>query len=220
MFRDLLDGYGRFRDGLLQGGREFLTKLAHEGQSPDALYVGCSDSRVVPELLTTSSPGRLFVVRNIANQVPPLAHADASVGAALDYAVAYLHVSHVVVCGHSACGGIGAVLAGLDHLPPEAESLRAWLEPVVEAVQRADAEEPLDAAARLKSAIEWNVLIQLSNLLTFPLVAEAVVNGHLKLHGWVYDLHTQELAAYDAATGRFQPVDRLISVVPDRAVDG
>ncbi|MSP17828.1 MAG: carbonic anhydrase, partial [Myxococcales bacterium] len=94
MTEAFLRGHRRFRHDYVAGERAFLENLASTGQSPDALYIGCSDSRVVPELLTGSSPGALFVVRNIANLVPPLADPDSSVGAALDYAVGHLHVEH------------------------------------------------------------------------------------------------------------------------------
>ncbi|MCC7541253.1 MAG: carbonic anhydrase, partial [Deltaproteobacteria bacterium] len=110
MSKSLLEGHRFFRTSYVAGERDFLHQLASVGQSPDALYVGCSDSRVVPELLTSSAPGALFVVRNVANLVPSLTHADASVGAALEYAIGHLHVPHVIVCGHLGCGGIGALL--------------------------------------------------------------------------------------------------------------
>src|SRR5262245_11235372 len=106
----LIHGYARFRAEYFAGEREYLHRLAVEGQRPSALYVGCSDSRVIPELLTSSAPGELFVVRNVANQVPTLQHSDASVGAAVEYAVGYLRVRHVIVCGHYGCGGVKAVL--------------------------------------------------------------------------------------------------------------
>ena len=224
MVRTLLHGHGRFHEDALAGGVGFLRKLASEGQSPDALYVGCSDSRVVPELLTASSPGRLFVIRNVANLVPPRDHADASVGAALDYALAHLKVPHIIVCGHYGCGGVEAVLRGIDHLPPSATSLREWLLGVEPAAQRArelqaspgaeptlpgisptEGSTPEEAErTRFRAAVEWNVLVQLSNLATFPLVAEAVAEGRLELHGWVYDLFSLELNVFDVVDGRFE----------------
>ena len=224
MVRQLLHGHGRFHEGALGGTIDFLRRLASDGQSPDALYVGCSDSRVVPEVLTASSPGRLFVIRNVANLVPTVDHADASVGAALDYAVVHLKVPHIIVCGHYGCGGVQAVLDGIDHLPAPATSLREWLLGVVPAVERArtvgggpgsesaapkddppDAADPAArAAAQFRAAVEWNVLVQLSNLATFPLVAEAVASGRLELHGWVYDLYSLQLNVFDPEDGRFE----------------
>lgn len=204
----LLDGHDAFRRDSLVDDREFLRKLASEGQSPDAMYVGCSDARVVPELLTKSSPGRLFVVRNIANLVPPLEHADASVGAALEYAVGVLEVPHIIVCGHYGCGGVEAMLNGRERLAAF-PSLQEWLRGMAPAVERAGA-ATLDPTQRWRRAVEENVLDQMVNLLTFPLVAEAVAAGRLDVHAWVYDLWTLELAVYEPASQIFLPAGELL----------
>ena len=214
MTKDFLAGHQQFRQTWLGGGRAFLERLAAEDQNPDALYIGCSDSRVVPELLTSSSPGQLFVVRNIANLVPPLAHADASVGSALDYAIGHLRVPHLIVCGHYGCGGIKAVLEG--GVDKQAfPSLHDWLLGVEVAVARTDAEAPgLAAEQRWRRAVEENVTLQLENLMTFPLVAAAVREGRLTLHGWAYDLHSFELSVFDAPANAFATADGLL---PQRA---
>ena len=184
-----------------QHEREFLQHLADHGQSPDALYIGCSDSRVVPELLTASSPGRLFVVRNIANLVPPIDHADASVGAALDYAVGHLHVPHLVVCGHDGCGGVQAAMNG--GAEPQFESLNEWLLGIQPAVDRAGTTgSKID---QLRRTVEANVVVQLENLLTFPLIRQAVENETLQLHGWVFDIKALSLRVYDADYEEFVP---------------
>lgn len=196
-----LSGHATFRREYVAGSRDFLHKLASEHQSPSALYVGCSDSRVVPELLTTSSPGELFVVRNIANAVPPLANADASVGAALEYAIEKLNVEAVIVCGHYGCGGIKAVLDGhkkLKALP----SLFEWLDHLAPAIL-AGKIEMVDAEEQWRAAVESNVVAQLANLSTFPNVRARLEAGSLLLHGWVYDLHTGGLMVYDATGERF-----------------
>ena len=182
-----------------QQERDFLAHLASAGQSPDAVYIGCSDSRVVPELLTDSEPGRLFVVRNVANLVPPLDHADASVGAALDFAVGHLRVPHLVVCGHDGCGGVLAALEkpDLGDLP----SLAEWLKGVEPAVARAGvAGSPTE---RCRRAVQHNVLVQLENLLSFPIIRRAIEADKLQLHGWVYDIETLALRVYDAELGQF-----------------
>lgn len=188
-----------------QGERDFLQHLASQGQSPDALYIGCSDSRVVPELLTASAPGKLFVVRNIANLVPPLQHPDASVGAAIEYAVGMLRVPHLIVCGHDGCGGVQAVVDRADLTAQP--SLREWLQGVEPAVgQVGDGDRP----QRLRRAVEFNVLEQLRHLQSFPVVMAAVAAGRLQLHGWVYDMHDLALRVYDPELGGFTAAQRVL----------
>ncbi len=199
--KSLLDGHHSFRREFAAGAREFLGTLASEHQSPSALYVGCSDSRVVPELLTSSAPGELFVVRNIANAVPPLAHADASVGAALDYAVDVLHVEHIVVCGHYGCGGVKAVLDGhgkLKRLP----SLYEWLDHLAPAINSSRLQY-VDDDTRWRHAVEANVVQQVVNLSTYSVVRQRLEAGQLTLHGWVYELATGHVSVYDIAGERF-----------------
>jgi carbonic anhydrase len=207
MVDELLQRHDAFRHNA-GDARGFLQRLASTKQSPGALYVGCSDSRVVPELLTSSAPGELFVVRNIANVVPPLEHADASVGAAIEYAVAHLHVPHLVVCGHYGCGGVEAALGGLEPLRG-LPSLHDWLGGVLPGAEAARA-AGLEGDALLRRAVEENVLVQLDNLVTFPPVAQALERGDLALHGWVYDMFGVELQIYDGTTDAFVPAGRLL----------
>jgi len=203
---DLLKGHHHFARQSFNDEGVFLRRLASEGQNPSALYIGCSDSRVVPEVLTSSSPGQLFVVRNVANLVPPLAHADASVGAALDFAVGHLRVPHLVVCGHDGCGGVKGVFDGTDF--SEFTSLHEWLQAVEPAVAAVDPR--LSSAARLRQAVELNVLNQLENLLSFPVVRAAIADGDLQLHGWVYDMSTLGLRVYDAGQQKFVAAIELL----------
>jgi carbonic anhydrase len=189
------------------GEREYLATLAKK-QAPRALYIGCSDSRVVPELLTSAVPGDLFVLRNIANYVPTLEHPDASVGAAIDFAVAHLGVPDIIVCGHSGCGGVRAALDGLVGIGPETPSLREWLTgllPAVESVKGAG----LDPEATFRAAVEENVLQALANLLTYPSVRARLDAGELRLHGWVYDMHSLALTVFDSEHNEFVDVAEL-----------
>lgn len=202
----LLRGHATFRREYAAGAKDFLARLASEHQSPDALYVGCSDSRVVPELLTTSAPGDLFVVRNIANAVPPLSHADASVGAALEYALAHLHVEHIIVCGHYGCGGVKAVLDGHEKLRDHA-SLFEWLDGIAPGVE-ASRLDGLDPAEQWRLSVEANVVQQLANLTTFEIVREQLQAEKLTLHGWVYDLHSGGVTVYDSVGERFADAHR------------
>lgn len=206
MIDKFLRGHVELRRSFLAGEREFLRRLASEGQSPDTMYVGCSDSRVVPEILTASSPGEIFVVRNVANVVPPFEHAATSVGAAVEYAVTYLHVANVIVCGHYGCGGVRALIDGADLRG--CPSLREWLEGARPAIERTDS--ALDPEARWRAAVEQNVLLQLGHLPTYPAVAEALGRGALALHGWVYDLYSLELRVYDVTSEAFLPVGDVL----------
>jgi carbonic anhydrase len=204
---ELLKGHESFRDEYVATEGAFLRKLASQAQSPAAFYVGCSDSRVVPELLTSSSPGELFVVRNVANLLPRLENADASVGAALEYAVGVLEVPHLVVCGHYGCGGVEAMLDGgkkLGAFP----SLVEWLANVTPAVESVrptrDDGAAADRRAFWRRAVERNVVLQLANVTTFPVARAALEAGTLALHGWVYDIEALELRVYDGPSSSFR----------------
>jgi carbonic anhydrase len=208
MSEDLIRGHRRFRSAHAAGAGDFLRRLAAEQQSPDALYVGCSDSRIVPELLTSSTPGQLFVIRNIANRVPPRGSAAPSVGAALEYAISRLGIRHVIVCGHDGCGGVQAALDGL-HQFADLPALCAWLDDLAEPAARARAAGGT-AEEIYRRAVEENVIRQLDHLLTFPVVDDALGRGALQLHGWVYDPRTLDLRVYDIASDRFLASDALL----------
>ena len=205
MIDKFLHGHKNFLQKYCQKERRYLEDLAQRGQSPGALYIGCSDSRVVPELLTQAAPGELFVVRNVANLVPPLVHADASVGAALEYAVVHLRVPHIIVCGHYGCGGVRAALGGLEGLGPDEVSLQEWLQQVTPVAASAR-QRGLTAEEELRWAVEENVLVQLDNLRTHPAVAAALGRNALRLHGWVYKIETGEVFGYDAGRHQFLPL--------------
>lgn len=202
----LIERHQAYRRKVMAREREFLHRLASEGQSPDAMYIGCADSRVVPELLTSSSPGEIFVVRNVANLVPPLEHADASVGAALEYAVEHLKVQHLIVCGHYGCGGVKGMME--DHPDfSRMPSLKEWLAPIKPTVDAARLPNP---DAWWRAAVERNVVKQLMNLLSFPLVAEAWESDRLEIHGWVYDLFNLDLSVYDEVSDQFAVAQQLL----------
>lgn len=208
MTSDLLRGHRKFQRDYVADERKFLENLASDGQSPDALYIGCSDSRVVPELLTNSSPGELFVIRNIANLVPTFSDPDSSVGAAIEYAIGHLHVPHIIVCGHYGCGGVKAALDGLEKIR-ELPSLYEWLSEVREAAENIDSK--LDPELRWRSAVEESVIFQMGNLPTYPAVAKALAEGTLLLHGWVYDLHTCSLSVYDVDKHAFTTASSILA---------
>jgi carbonic anhydrase len=201
MIKHLLSGHAHFRHEYFAGESAFLQHLASEGQRPSAMYVGCSDSRVIPELLTNSGPGQLFVVRNVGNLVPHAKTGLASVGAAVEFALDVLHVPHIIICGHDGCGGIRAALDGVDKLT-EQPSLREWLELAKPAAAKAHA-AGLEGEALVRQAVETNVLDQMDNLITYPSVMRGLANGKLQLHGWVYDMSEGSLRVYDVRREEF-----------------
>lgn len=207
-FQALIDGYCRFRTGAYREQRERYDRLA-QGQSPKVMVVACSDSRVDPTRVFDSEPGQMFVLRNIANLVPPLSAitGQSSVAAALEYAVTVIDVHHVVVFGHARCGGIAASLAGEFDSPGAGEHVHAWMEfiaPARDAVRAAAALSPdIDAQRALEQAA---VRLSIDNLRTYPFVAEAEQAGRVKLHGVIFDIAEGALRVLDKGTGLFQPV--------------
>lgn len=203
MTKHLLSGHARFRTEYFSEEADFLRSLARDGQHPSALYIGCCDSRVVPELLTASRPGELFVVRNIANVVPTFDHADASVGAAIEYSVSVLGVGHVIVCGHDLCGGVKAALDGVDKLAAH-PSLSEWVKQIEAPAATARAIEKSDDPEQLlRTAVEENVLESMDHLITYPAIAAALARHEIALHGWVFDIDAGTLRVYDVASEEF-----------------
>ncbi|PTT72084.1 carbonic anhydrase, partial [Pseudomonas sp. HMWF007] len=183
--RDIIDGFLRFQREVYPQRVELFKQLA-TAQNPKVLFVTCSDSRVVPELLTQREPGELFVIRNAGNIVPSYGPEPGGVSATVEYAVAVLGVQDIVICGHSDCGAMGAIsrCTCLDHLPAVANWLR-----------HSDAAKAINAAhefdtprAKLDGLVRENVIAQLANLRTHPSVALALEQGRMNLHGWVYDI--------------------------------
>ncbi|MGW5738533.1 MULTISPECIES: carbonic anhydrase [Streptomyces] len=182
--QDLTEGVARFRRDVFPAKADLFTHLA-DHHRPRTLFIGCSDARVVPELLTQSEPGELFVVRTAGNLVPAYTPGADGVAAGIEYAVAVLGVSDVVVCGHSACGAMTALADGhdLSALPAVAD----WLRHADAARARVGAEA---GARRLDALVRENVRAQLANLATHPSVARALRREALTLHGWVFDIPT------------------------------
>jgi carbonic anhydrase len=202
----------RLRAGVLRFQREVYPELAaayrevvREGQKPHALFLTCADSRVDPELITQSGPGEIFVSRNIGNLVPAYGDALGGVSAILEYAVAGLEVSQVVVCGHTECGA----MTGLLH-PEKVEQLpivKSWLrhaETALSIVRNRNTAP--DERAALEELIEENVLLQLHHLRTHPSVAGRMARGLLGLSGWVYDIGHGTVRIHNEEQGKFLPV--------------
>jgi len=205
----LIEGVHKFRSGEFGNYRKLFRKLSREGQNPHTLFITCSDSRVLAELITQSQPGDLFVVKNVGNIVPPASvRGDTnSTAAAIEFAVDTLRVSDVVICGHSQCGAISALLA---EQPVSAATphLRDWLNlaaPVRETLKK-NYTHLLDPRARENAAAEENVLFGLDNLHSYSCVQDRLMAGTLRLHGWFFKIATAELFAYDPETRQFSPL--------------
>ncbi len=203
---ELKAGIRKFRTAIYPAQAEMYRKAASEPQKPDALFVTCADSRIDPELITQSGPGELFVTRNIGNLVPAYGEMMGGVSAVIEYAVSALKVKHVVVCGHSDCGAMKALLD-----PESLESLQTvkrWMRNAEAALSVADslAEHDEKPSIRLRRLTEENVLLQIQHLRTHPSVAGALAREELSLSGWVYDIGTGEVRISENGERVFRPV--------------
>ena len=195
----LIGGHLRFKEKFADEYEVFV-RLAEEGQFPKVLWIGCSDSRVIPEQITGAEVGELFVMRNVANVVPPFGMSGDAVGAVIEYAVLHLKVSHIVVCGHTECGGIKALEGHIDMA--QEPQIARWVELARPAWVQVEASGVAEEERYLET-IKANVLLQRKNLLTYICVGEAVETDKLAIHGWLYDLHTGDLLAYDEGSGEW-----------------
>jgi len=209
--RKLIMGILDFRERLLPQYARRFHELAH-GQAPDTLFITCSDSRVVPDLLASTDPGDLFVMRNVGNLVPPATAEGASTGdlseaSAIEYSTLVLKVRNIVVCGHSECG---AMKAALGRKPmPEAPNLVKWLSHSTPALFRLEREGPLDARLSPHDQLsQLNVLVQLEHLATYPIVRARTAEGTLQLSGWWFNIATGEMWAYEQRARAFVTISR------------
>jgi carbonic anhydrase len=211
----LIEGIHQFQVETFRPLRGLFEQLS-QGQSPETLFITCSDSRIDPNLLTRSRPGDLFILRNAGNIVPPHGAAAGGEAATIEFAVAALGVRDVIVCGHSHCGAMKGLLEpdGLAGLP----GVAAWLAHA-ETTRRIVGENyrHLDGNRLLTATVEENVLVQLENLRTLPAVAARLRKGDLHLHGWVYKIETGEVFAYDPGPGQFVPIAEYRAAAWDQA---
>jgi carbonic anhydrase len=200
----LIQGIHHFQENDFRPLQGLFEQLAKE-QNPESLFITCSDSRIDPNLLTRSRPGDLFILRNAGNIIPPYGAANGGEAATIEFAVAYLGVMEIIVCGHSHCGAMKGLLQ-----PEQIAALPAvsgWLSHA-ETTRRIvkDNYGHLDGDRLVTATVEENVLVQLENLRTHPAVASRLARGDLHLHGWVYKIETGEVFAYDRESGQFLPV--------------
>lgn len=206
----LIAGFRRWRDTYFEENRQLFDSLAQNGQSPKVMLIGCCDSRVDPGLIFGAQPGEMFVLRNVANLIPPYAPDQGHHGtsAAVEFAVRSLEVEHVIVLGHARCGGVRALVEG-GAAAESSDFIKGWMTIARSARDRAlaltmSSGQPIEAAQRMCE--RETVAISLSNLMTFPWIRERVETGRTQLHGWWFDLDHGELFRLDPITNTFQSV--------------
>lgn len=211
----IIKGIHKFQSDDFNNDKEFFESLA-KGQSPRALFITCSDSRIDPSRLTQTQPGEIFIQRTAGNIVPPYGAVRGGEAATIEYAVSALRIKHIIICGHSHCGAMSGLLNldQLDALP----AVKAYLEHA-DATRRIIDENYADVSdsnKRLALAVEENVLVQLENLRTHPAVAAAMGRNELKLHGWVYKFESGEVFAFSPDKSDFAPLEDARPAISDQ----
>ena len=202
------DGFSRFREKYFSADHSLFDALRN-GQNPNALVISCCDSRADPGMLLGANPGDIFVVRNVANLVPPYRTGAEMPGirADIEFAIKGLNVSNIIVLGHSSCGGIRALMDGEGVSRNQFEFIGQWVtiaREVRERVLRELADQP--DAVQTRACEQWAIAHSLSNLMTFPWISEKVKAGALKLHGWYFDIQAGDLLAYSPESKEFAPL--------------
>ena len=200
--KKLIQGIIDFRASLSPENQEKFAQLAL-GQSPDVLFIACSDSRVVPNLFASTDPGDLFVVRNVGNIVPcseTNKNTCCAEAAAIEFSVDVLKVRNIIICGHSECGAMQAMASGIDT----PEHVETWLNNSIKSLDRLK-NEPLNSmpAERYNQLSQVHVIQQLENLMTYDVIKEKVENNTLGIHGWWFDIATAQVMAYDKSKNQF-----------------
>ncbi|KVV35766.1 carbonic anhydrase [Burkholderia ubonensis] len=198
--KDIIEGFLQFQRDAFPKRAELFKDLATH-QNPRTLFISCSDSRLVPELVTQREPGDLFVIRNAGNIVPSYGPEPGGVSASVEYAVAALRVSDIVICGHSDCGAMTAIATCtcMDHMP----AVGSWLRYADSARVVNEARTHENAHHRVDAMVRENVIAQLANIQTHPSVRLALGEERVALHGWIYDIESGRIDAFDGATRRF-----------------
>jgi carbonic anhydrase len=203
-----LEGFGRFQEKYFAHDESVYSRL-RQGQSPSTLMISCCDSRADPGMLLGAGPGDIFVVRNVANLVPPYSNGAEMPGirADIEFAIKGLNVAHIIILGHSGCGGIRALMDGEGLTGSQYEFIGRWVsiaKPARDRVFRELASE--SPAVQTKACEHWAIALSLENLMTFPWIRERVEAGTLTLHGWYFDIDAGELLAYSPETSSFAPL--------------
>jgi len=200
----LIEGIHQFQEENFRPLQGLFEKLSR-GQNPETLFITCSDSRIDPNMLTQSQPGDLFILRNAGNIVPSHGAPYGGEVATIEFAVGGLYVKDIIICGHSHCGAMKGLLQ--PEMVANLPALSSWLSHA-ETTRRIvkDNYGHLEGDRLVTATVEENVLVQLENLRTLPVVASRLVKGDLHLHGWVYKIETGEVFAYDYPSGQFVPI--------------
>ncbi len=200
--KNLIEGLHRFQAGYFESHRELFEQLSH-GQHPRILFITCSDSRIDPNLITQADVGELFVIRNAGNIIPPFGATNGGEGAAVEYAIAALDIEQIIVCGHSHCGAMKGLLK-MSKLAEKMPLVYEWLKQA-EATRRLIMENynHVDGEELLQITVAENVLTQLENLATYPVIRSRLHQGRLSLHGWIYSIESGDVLSYDPAIHDF-----------------
>jgi carbonic anhydrase len=213
--KKLIDGLQKFQTGYFSSHRELFEELSH-GQHPRILFITCSDSRVDPNLITQAEVGEIFVIRNAGNIIPPFGAANGGEGAAIEYAITALNIEQVIVCGHSHCGAMKGLLK-LNSLQEKMPLVYDWLKHA-EATRRLikDNYSNLEGEELLEVTVAENILTQLENLQTYPVIRSRLHKRNLTLHGWIYRIESGRVLEYDRASHDFiAPQSSLIDTEPE-----
>jgi carbonic anhydrase len=202
--KKLIRGLDKFRQTYVSSHQELLEQLSH-GQKPRVLFIACSDSRVDPNLITNTDIGELFVIRNAGNIIPPYGAANGGEGGTIEYAISALGIEQVVICGHSNCGAMKGLLK-LNKLQKDMPLVYDWLKHA-ESTRRLVMENypHYEGKDLMEILVAENVLIQIENLKTYPIVRARLHQGRLKIYAWVYNIETGDVLAYDARTHTYIP---------------
>ncbi|AXK82562.1 carbonic anhydrase [Pseudolabrys taiwanensis] len=203
----LIDGYRAFLVSRLRHEQDRYRALSERGQSPQVMVIGCCDSRVSPEVIFDAGPGELFVVRNVANIVPPYAPDGQAhgVSAALEFGIAALKIKHIVVLGHAQCGGVKAFAEDAQPLTP-GDFIGQWMALMAPAAEKTGPKGSLSPAEYLTRLEQANVVNSLNNLMTFPRLRKVIERGEVAVHGAYFGVATGQLSVRDEASGEFLPV--------------
>jgi carbonic anhydrase len=211
----IIDGLNDFHDNYFSSNRELFEQLS-QAQSPEVLFITCSDSRIDPCLITQSPPGELFVLRNIGNIIPTYGTLNCGEGAAVEYAVGGLGIKDIIICGHSHCGAMRGLLQ-IGSLAQQMPLVYDWLRHHAESTRRVvlDNYSGYPQEKLLKIAIEQNVLTQIENLETYPIIRSRMHSGKLTLHAWIYEIESGAVFVYDASNGIFKLLENRSFPVPN-----